>query len=363
MTSPLAPHATLLLVDDIPTNLKILLTQLHNQGFRVLVAHDGEDGLRKAHANQPDLILLDIMMPRMDGFEVCRRLKDNKETKHIPVIFMTALTDTADKIKGFNAGGVDYVTKPVQTDEVLARINTHLTLRKLQKKLAQQNEETNLFAHAMVNDLKNPLLRLSNLNVHLLQQLTQQGNEETYQLADEMQQIGANMLNIVDALLLLISVRTDSVSSQSLNMGAIVQRALQRLQPLLEKNQAELNLPSSWPDACGYEPWIEEVWLNYLSNALKYGGTPPHIDILAELDKAGQNVRFTIKDNGKGVPGNLADDLFSPRPQLDLGKTDYGIGLSMTQRMVNKCGGEVGFVNHDEGCEFFFTLPAAGLST
>ncbi|MGB0388140.1 MAG: two-component system response regulator [Ardenticatenaceae bacterium] len=131
---------TVLVIDDTKLNLKIISLHLKKAKLKVLMCQNGETGILQAEHAQPDLILLDIMMPKMDGFETCRRLKANEKTKHIPVIFMTALTDTDSKLKGFQAGGVDYVTKPIQSAEVLARINTHLMIRNLQKKLQKDNQ-------------------------------------------------------------------------------------------------------------------------------------------------------------------------------------------------------------------------------
>ncbi len=129
----------IVIADDKPTNLGVLFEFLTDSGFRVLVAQDGESAIQKVEYAHPDLILLDVMMPGIDGFETCRRLKANPLTQHIPVIFMTALSDQEDKVKGFNLGAVDYVTKPIQHEEVKARVTTHLMLRNLQKKLQEQN--------------------------------------------------------------------------------------------------------------------------------------------------------------------------------------------------------------------------------
>ncbi|QTA91630.1 PP2C family protein-serine/threonine phosphatase [Desulfonema magnum] len=130
-----------LIVDDNVANLGVILDSLEDYGFDVLVATDGEKGIKRAEFARPDLILLDVMMPGIDGFETCGRLKANEKTKDIPVIFMTALTSTRDKVRGFAAGGVDYITKPVQLEEVLARITTHLRIRDLTRKLQEQNKE------------------------------------------------------------------------------------------------------------------------------------------------------------------------------------------------------------------------------
>jgi putative two-component system response regulator len=140
MTMPTSSKSTLLIVDDVPANLRVLVSYLKNFNFKVRVAQDGVDALEQVRIAAPDLILLDIMMPRLNGLEVCRRLKADPKTKEIPVIFMSALDDTFDKIMGFEAGSVDYITKPFQHEEVLARINTHLTIRNLQEEVKQQNE-------------------------------------------------------------------------------------------------------------------------------------------------------------------------------------------------------------------------------
>lgn len=131
---------TILIVDDMPANLGVLTSHLERQGYMAVVAQGGEEGIERAHFVRPDLILLDVMMPGLDGFETCRRLKATRATRDIPVVFMTALTDTSDKLKGFAVGGVDYVTKPLDGAEVLARIDTHLTLYGLRQRLEEQNE-------------------------------------------------------------------------------------------------------------------------------------------------------------------------------------------------------------------------------
>ena len=113
---------TVLIIDDNTTNLNVLLDYLSDQGYKVLISTSGEQALKQMIYVKPDIILLDIMMPGIDGFETCRRLKADAETHDIPVIFMTALTETVDKIRGFEAGGVDYITKPLQYEEVLARV-------------------------------------------------------------------------------------------------------------------------------------------------------------------------------------------------------------------------------------------------
>ena len=121
----------ILVVDDNPDNLRLLVNVLKDKGYLVRPARDGETALISARGNPPDLMLLDILMKEMDGFEVCRRLKADGQTAEIPIIFITALGNVADKVKGFEAGGVDYITKPIKPQEVLARVRTHLQISQL----------------------------------------------------------------------------------------------------------------------------------------------------------------------------------------------------------------------------------------
>ncbi len=134
-----APNNTILIVDDNPINMKLAVSVLQSYNFNILVSMNGESCLKQARENSPDIILLDVLMPGIDGFETCKRLKANPKTKDIPVIFMTALSDTEDKITGFEMGAVDYVTKPIKIDEVLARVKVHIQLRQLTKTLKKKN--------------------------------------------------------------------------------------------------------------------------------------------------------------------------------------------------------------------------------
>lgn len=141
--------ATILVVDDVAENIGILLEIFSAYGYTVLVATSGQSALKKANYAKPDLILLDIMMPEITGFEVCQQLKNNTETAAIPVIFMTGLSDTSSKLQGFQLGAADYITKPIHHEEVLARVNTHVKLHKLQKKLQEEIEIVNKLHKAL----------------------------------------------------------------------------------------------------------------------------------------------------------------------------------------------------------------------
>lgn len=145
---------TVLVVDDTPTNIQVLFDLLDAAGYRVAIAKSGEIALQRIQRHLPDLILLDVMMPGMDGFEVCRRLKADPQTRDVPVLFMTALTDTVNKVQGLQLGAVDYLTKPIQHEEVMARIQVHLQLRSLQRSLEQQVCDRTAELHQALQDLQ-----------------------------------------------------------------------------------------------------------------------------------------------------------------------------------------------------------------
>ena len=357
--------ASILIVDDVPDNISILTRFLKSHGFTVLVAYDGHDGLETASYAKPDLILLDIMMPHLNGFEVCKKLKEDKELCEIPVIFITALTETQEKVRAFEVGAVDYVTKPFQQREVLARLNTHLNLRRTQLQLQERNEELDAFAHTVSHDLKNPLSAIMSLSDSLLYGLHPERYPAETQIREIelVRQAGQQAVNIVDALLLLAGVsRQREVRFEHLEVLPIMQRVVrERLHMLIQRYQAEIQLPQQFiPPVIGFAPWIEEILVNYISNALKYGGKPPSIQLDAEPLE--HYVRFWVIDNGNGLSEEEQQQLFQPYKRLEPHKRvdGHGLGLSIVQRIANRLGGDVGVESQERvGSRFYFTMPLA----
>lgn len=363
---------TLLIVDDMPANISVLFEFLSEEGFRVLVAQDGKRAIQKAEYVKPDLILLDVMMPGMDGFETCRILKSQNDTKEIPIIFMTALADTLDKVKGFSLGAADYITKPIQHEEVLARVRTQLHFCQLQKQLTLQNQELHeqkieleqrnmeldAFARTVAHDLKNPL----NIVVGYADILTETciDSEESMESIKAIMQAANKMTNIIDALLLLAGVsRQQHVDTTPLDMNSILTQVLnERLNKMLKEYNGVINVSEHLPTAVGYQPWIEEVWVNYLSNGLKYGGHPPAMDVGADIQEEGM-IRFWVHDNGPSLPPELQAKLFTPFTRLHKDRAEgHGLGLSIVRQVIEKLGGKVGIKSEPgQGCLFYFTLP------
>lgn len=358
---------TLLIVDDTLDSVQALYDFLIETGFEVLTAEDGEEGINVVELVQPDLILLDVLMPPgIDGFKVCQYLKSQKNLKEIPVIFMTALTDVVDKVKGFKLGAADYITKPFQQEEVLARINAHLTIRKQHQQLQQHHEELDAFAHTVAHDLKNPVANVISITDFLLDMysvdtpLDSKGRKGIQLL----RKTGQRAFDIINALLTLCRVsRQVAVKIKPLDMSKIVQSVIQEhLVSMIEEYQAVIDLPNSWPLVLGYAPWVEEVWINYLSNGLKYGGQPPHLVLGVDCQDENGMIRFWVRDNGKGLSQKEIAQLFIPFTRLvhphQKGREGHGLGLSIVHKIVEQLGGQVGIESElGQGSVFYFTLP------
>jgi len=353
---------TLLIVDDIPANISVLTNFLKNAGFKVLVAQNGKRAIQKAEYAAPDLILLDVMMPEMDGFEACRILKSQDSTKKIPIIFMTALADTVDKVKGFELGAADYITKPIQQEEVLARINAHLNLYKLQQNLQVCNLQLDAFSRTVAHDLKNPL----NTVIGYADELVEICSEENLLNADLRSQLDLvakashKMEDIINSLLLFARTTKDEfLDKQPLDMSEIIQQVQERLVYAIEDSKAEIIIPDNFPTVISYAPWVEEILANYISNGLKYGGSPPKIELGADILEDDNMICFWVQDNGQGLSKEAQAKLFTPFTRLHQERAEgHGLGLSIVQQIVERLGGKVGINSKiGQGSRFYFTLP------
>jgi two-component system, sensor histidine kinase and response regulator len=348
---------TVLIVDDQPENVAILCNFLGRHGYALLIANDGESALDIVNAQQPDIVLLDIMMPGINGFEVCRRLKADKNTCDVPVIFMTALTDTADKLEGFAVGGVDYITKPFKYEEVRARLKLHLDLFRLQDELRARNAELEAFAYSLAHDLKTPLATINGSADLLALSCHAYMDSEMRDNLEMIQKNAGKSAEVINALLMLAdTARQGAAPLEPLRMDFIMPAVKRRLGVLLKEYQGELIMPTAWPFACGYPAWVEEVWVNLICNAIKHGGHPPRVEVGADAGQDGL-VRFWVRDNGVGVSTAMQENLFVPFSQLHT-RRQHGLGLSICHNIVTKLGGSIGVESAPgQGSLFYFTLP------
>lgn len=245
--------------------------------------------------------------------------------------------------------------------DVAERQQAETKLRRYAEELESQNEDLEAFARTVAHDLQSPLNPIIGFADVMLKQYPDLSEDEIRSFLQIIAQSGRKMSNIIDELMLLAQVRRKKISPKPLDMAEIITAAQQRLSDEFEAYQAQLLGPAQWPTATGYAPWIEQVWVNYLSNALKYGGRPPRVEVGATLQENGM-VRFWVRDNGDGVIPEEQACLFTPFTRLEQVKAKgNGIGLSIVRRMVESLGGQVGIESEGvpgRGSTFSFTLPA-----
>ncbi len=351
---------TILIVDDTPANLGVLVETLGAAGYQLMVAEDGEEALAQTAQTQPDLILLDVMMPGIDGFETCRRLKARAETRDVPVLFMTALSETADKVKAFAAGGVDYITKPIEHDEALARIRTHLSLRRLQRELQEQVALKERFMRIAGHDLRNPLCLILMAGELAKRQPALPAGALKY-LAN-INESATQMRRIIDTFLDLRAPQPGAAAGR-IDLALLADAvARQHEHAAARKNitlttEIAADLPLARCDAAhGYQ-----MFTNLVSNALKF--TPPGGRVTVRLARPDRHLRAEIADTGPGVPPAERAQLFreharlSPRPTA--GEESNGLGLAIVKHLVEAQNGTAGAdFPATGGSVFWFELPA-----
>ena len=233
-----------------------------------------------------------------------------------------------------------------------------ITLRKqAMEDLASRNEDLNAFAHTVAHDLRGSLATLIGYSELLMDQSIELSTEQVRDSLETINRLGHKMSDVLSELLLLSSVRRDDITTSPLDMRPIIKEASFRLKPSIDESGAQITVAKTLPVAMGYAPWVEEVWYNYISNAIKYGGSPPHITLGGELTGDGY-ARFWVKDQGPGLSYSEQLQLFRPYSSLANYAQGKGLGLSIVRRIVEKLNGYVGVESADgAGCLFSFKLP------
>ncbi len=385
--------ATILIVDDTPANLGIVVEYLESHQFRVLVAQDGQEGLQRAELVRPDLILLDVMLPGLNGFEICRQLKTRSRTHDIPVIFMTALVDTRDKVLGFAAGGVDYVTKPLQVEEVMARVNTHLRLRAMQTQLEQQNQELELYREGLEQQVAERTLALCETNRRLRMEVSERERAEaevrrlnaelearvvqrTAQLTSanrELQAFSYSVSHDLRAPLRAVTSFADILAKKhaeglsedgrhyverivinSKRMNTLIEDLLQyartgqaavravpvALAPLAEQIVATLSerfaacgakfeLVTPLATPLGDPTLVGQVLSNLIENALKYRRTEGTPEVRLSATADGEVVSVRVADNGIGIEPEYHERIFQVFQRLHSSDEYPGNGIGL----------------------------------
>jgi len=252
--------------------------------------------------------------------------------------------------------------------DITDRKATEVALRERTTELEILNEQLNAFAHTVAHDIKDPLGGVVALSTLLREYFEELSPDAIAEYLDLITNNTMRLASIVDALLLLASVRQlESINTEMLNMALIVANVKKRLSMLIDERQAVFVTPESWPEIRSYGHWVEEVWTNYISNAIKYGGTPPQIELGFSLHEAGNSkldaassVRFWVRDNGIGLDVDQQVQLFNKFTRLRDTEPGHGLGLSIARNIVEKLGGEVGVESEvGQGSTFWFTLPVS----
>lgn len=247
--------------------------------------------------------------------------------------------------------------------DITDRREAEAALRQANEELHARNEELDAFAHTVAHDLNSPLQGIIGFSGFLYADLPDPQQRE---LAHHIMQTGSKMHTILQELMLFAGVRKTPVTLKPLDMPAILTEAMARLKYQIQQHGAHVTVQAHWPKAMGYAPWIEEVWVNYLNNALKYGGEAPHIELGGETRPDG-SIRFWVRDKGPGIAPDDQAQLFVPFSRIGSTQSNgHGLGLSIVQRIVQKLQGEVGVESTGlpgEGSQFYFTLPAAPPAT
>ncbi|BET65380.1 hybrid sensor histidine kinase/response regulator [Opitutales bacterium ASA1] len=361
-----------LAIDDTPGNLRVLLECLGGAGHEVLVATDGESGIATARYSKPDLILLDVMMPGMNGHVACTKLKEDPATAHIPVIFMTALSETDEKVRAFALGAVDYVTKPFEEAELLARVQTHLTVSRLRVDLQKRNDQLqelnrlkNEFMGMAAHDIRNPLASVMAC-ADLVETIAESAPPEKIrmfagQISGAARRINAIITNLLDVNAIDSGQRRMSI--QSHDLVAVVARVAQQNAIKADSKNIAIKLPphSVSRFAAIDESAAEQVLDNIISNAVKY--SPPGTTVTIHLSDSAEAVRVDVVDQGPGLSPEDQAKMFGKfcrlAPKPTAGEPSTGLGLWIVKQLTESMHGTIRCTSAlGQGSTFTVTWPA-----
>ena len=395
-----ANNASVLIVDDTIYNIQLLSLMLNKQGYRVEKATSGTEALESANQLLPDIILLDIRMPDIDGYEVCKRLKANPVTKDIPVIFISSIEESTDKVEAFSVGGVDYISKPFQLIEVLARIETHLRLCLLQKKLQEQNEQLQSsalvlsrsleqerklsqmksdFISVVSHEFRTPLTTIQSAS-ELLEYYEWTKEEQVEQL-HQIQSEVKHMTDLMEDVLFLsrANANKSKLNITKFDLADFCKRLLVQMKKTFAENYTLHSFLHILPNEIAIqnfhienelpivsvnmdEKLLRQIITNLITNAIKYShqNTTIEFKVTVDFSVSSPNVSFVISDRGIGIPEEDLEHLFSA---FHRGKNvgilpGTGLGLSIVKNCIDIHNGTIAVNSKlNVGTEFTVTLP------
>ncbi|HCY43557.1 MAG TPA: hypothetical protein DHV48_19845 [Prolixibacteraceae bacterium] len=357
----LVPFARTKLIDMIPDAI-LIVDNFHriadlNPAMRKLIDSDEKEIIgRKVDEVFPAREMLIDEIRKNDDFQT-EIMREREGVKHYYDLQALALFDQKKHQTGRLIVLRD-ISHHVETEEKIRETNIRL-MDEIQEK-EKLIVDLDAFSHTVAHDLKNMLGAIVTASSLIKSGIDDMPKEDILEINELINQSATKTMHITRELLTLASVRQQDVKLAGVNMKRIVKEALKRLDDMIKESGAKISVPDVWPEVLGYDAWLEEVWINYISNALKYGGRPPLIEIGSEI-LPGRKVKFWIRDNGKGLSQEEMSLLFIKFTRLETLKVEgNGLGLSIVKRIVEKLDGEVGVESKNipgEGCTFYFVLP------
>ena len=332
----------ILIVDDAPKNIQVLGTILKENGYQIKAAMDGKQALAAVEKSLPDLILLDIMMPEMDGYETCKALKENPVTKDIPVIFLTAKNETDDVVRGFELGAVDYITKPFNSAELLARVNTHMSLRRATEMAVRTANERKELLHILCHDLTNPIGFVAGV-----MDLNKDDPSMLEQMKEHIETSMRSSLDIINLVRMMMAIEEDKIDLTTSQFGleTMIREsiAMLDLKAKAKNISFDISIPENQQVMVERVSFVNSVINNILTNAIKFSDNGGKIKIIAREENT--KVILNFKDNGIGMSENLLRDLFDIRKKTSrkgtAGEVGTGFGMPLMQKFIHAYGGEI----------------------
>lgn len=335
------PHQ-ILIVDDMPKNVQVLGQILAEQGFNIFIATSGFQALKAVEKKMPDLILLDISMPEMDGFEICKQIKEQDKYSEIPIIFLTARTETEDILKAFAVGGVDYITKPFNIPELLARVNQQLALKEKTEDLRKTNESNKALLRVLLHDLRNPIVAIDSIN-----QIFSKNQEVYIEMNDILQQATKNCMEILDSVKKMYTIQDQkyTVDLKDINLFESVQTSVIIFKNLLHEKEIEIdiNIPKDYYINVDTNSFTHSVIDNLITNAIKFSYPNSKINITASQNE--NQIILSVRDFGIGIPVKILETIFditkpTSRPGTK-GEVGTGYGMPLVKKFIEMSGGSI----------------------
>lgn len=360
----------ILIVDDIPKNIQLIGKILDNKGYQIVAVTKGDQVLNTAKKHKPDLILLDIMMPEKSGYDVCRELKAEENLSEIPVIFLTARSEEEDIIKGLKLGGADYVTKPFNSGELLARINTHLSLKQARDQIVKQQEELQDMSETkdkiysiIAHDLKGALFGITGIGKILQYDLEDQKvNEEIKENIDLIYQSAHSANQILENLLVWTRLETDilDLNPTKFPLSDCIEECIELYKIQASKKQILIDFKPGNSTLYADQQMISTIFRNLISNAIKFSESGGRISI--EVNSNDNVIKVSVKDEGLGMTEKVQQNIFNPgeRPKREGtgNEKGTGLGLLLCKEFVEMHNGAINVKSQlGKGSEFNVELP------